>query len=691
MSTPESAFSPDHMHSEHDRWVMWATASVVTGFLVFVILFALAPLIHWLSGQPLNIVVWNHATSYLAQLGNPNFVLSQHNVLWKASWMTGFTAAIAPMIAGGFVAGIAFAASPFKPHDTIYGDVRWATDEDIRRMEKRRQIGIRGGYVGVLGKWKDGNFIRLIEPISVACSAPPGTGKTAAIVVPAIVTSDDVSMIVNDPKPELAAMTSGWRSMIGYVFILDWSKTDQPEKGIFYPRFNFLSPKIVPPSGTAERDTYLDAIAKVLIPESKGGSDKYFVDKGRDALTGLMHYLVAKVNDRSNYENIPEQWHGKEASFPMLVDFLAAAFYRASKEADAAREEAAKNRTYVEVDPIKEIMTSILDEISTYKYGPRPFSSITPLVGMADKERSGVLGTVDQALLPFKNAATAERTSGSDFLPSDLRGIKCPETGEWLPVTLYICVNQSEAAAFTTITSLLYEVLSREFLAYGPGEVNRIGTKLGDKTVVFMLDEFAKLPKSETVLTGPDLGRSKKVSYWLIFQSRSQIVKAYSKEDGTIIDSTCGVQIVLPQNDIETAKHYINMVGKTTIRKVSASRQLGFSKQANPWAKNESVSIDQTDFLRTEDVMAMKPGTHIILPQNFMNRPIRCKSPMFYEDPQLLSRVLNLRTNMGPKPANPLPEHIRQKRIKEWMDERKLAEMAAREAQARDITRLVEA
>src|SRR3546814_13784492 len=73
-------------------------------------------------------------------------------------------------------------------------------------------------------------------------------------------------------------MTSGYRADIGYVFIIDWSATDKPHEGLFYPRFNFLSSDLVPPPNTAERDTYLDAVAKVLIPESKSG-DKYFTEK----------------------------------------------------------------------------------------------------------------------------------------------------------------------------------------------------------------------------------------------------------------------------------------------------------------------------------------------------------------------------------------------------------------------------
>src|SRR3546814_21010127 len=79
----------------------------------------------------------------------------------------------------------------------------------------------------------------------------------------------------------------------------------------------------------------------------------------------------------------------------------------------------------------------------------------------------------------------------------DLRGMRDVDTGEWLPVTLYICVNQAEAQAFANITALLYEVLSRDFLSYGPGEKDKRGRTMGPKTICFMMDEFATLPKSE--------------------------------------------------------------------------------------------------------------------------------------------------------------------------------------------------
>lgn len=678
MGIQSETYSPEHMSSEKDKWTQWLIASIAIGIISFCAFGALSPLIYWASGVQFDVNSWRYTSEYLSQVTNPGFVTHAHDSIFHMSVMSGLIAVMVPFLCALFVGGIFFALCPYRSFDMIYGDVRWAVDKDIRRMEARRQIGIRGGYVGILGKWNGNEYIRLIEPISVACSAPPGTGKTAALVVPSIVQSPDVSMIINDPKPELADMTSGYRAETGFVFILDWSATDKPDQGLYYPRFNFLSSQLVPPPGTAERDTYLDAVAKVLIPESKGGGDKYFVDKGRDCLTGFMHYLVSHVNDAKSIQGIPTQWHGMEASFPMLVDWIADAQYQAGKLAEKKNQEAAAAKQLPTADGMKIFLGSLCDEIKEQNYSERAFTSIAPLVDMADKERSGVLGTMDQAMLPFKNKAVKERTSACDFTSMDLRGMKDPDTGEELPVTLYICVNQAEAQAFANITALLYEVMSRDFLSYGPREKDKRGRVVGGKTIVFMMDEFAKLPRSETVLTGPDLGRSKKVSYWLIFQARSQIVKTYSKEDGTTIDSTCGVTVLLSQNDPETAGHYVKTVGKTTILKQGHSRNAGMSKQANPFARNESISMEGVDFLRTEDITAMKPGTHLILPQNFLNRPLKVQSPFFFEDPEMLAKVFNPRTGKGPRPANPLPEHIRIKRHIEWYEKQThLQEMEA--------------
>src|SRR3546814_1029065 len=74
------------------------------------------------------------------------------------------------------------------------------------------------------------------------------------------------------------------------------------------------------------------------------------------------------------------------------------------------------------------------------------------------------------------------------------------------------------------------------------------------------------------------------------------------------------------------------------------------------------------------------PGTHLILPQNFLNRPMKVESPFFFEDEAMLAKVFNPRTKRGPAPANPLPEHIRLKRHDEWIDKLRRQQEADRKS-----------
>src|SRR3546814_18166135 len=101
----------------------------------------------------------------------------------------------------------------------------------------------------------------------------------------------------------------------------------------------------------------------------------------------------------------------------------------------------------------------------------------------------------------------------------------------------------------------------------------------------------------------------------------------------------------------ETAQHYQKTVGKTTIRKASFSRQAGLSKSTNPFARNESIASEGVDFLRIEDITAMKPGTHLILPQNFLHRPMTVESPFLFETQARPEKVFKHRTKPGPATA----------------------------------------
>ena len=672
---------PTHYSNEKNKGIAVNAAGAFATLFLLVHLMQIAPILAYALGTDINTTSWGIVKGAFANFYNitvfvqgVKYAYAQDSIITAVVLFFAFALSLAPLI-------LALALNPFRTYDLIHGDARNGTMADVRKMEERKQVGIKDAKYLHLGLWPSTKEpMRLIETLSCLVLAPPGTGKTASFVVPSILDTPESSFIVNDPKPELFDLTSGYRAQIGHVFMINWSATDKvdpanlddPTKTIFYPRFNPLSPRLLPPAGTAERDTYLDAVANVMSPSSGkgGGSNDYFEQKGRAALVGFLHYICSKVADpeegQINMENIPSNWHGEgiEPSIPMLIDMINEGLRRASEKNDAEKAKAAEEQRFHQGDALADWLKGIVAECVTNNYNPRALTEITPLVSMAPNERSGVLGTMDKAFLPFKNAAVRERTSSCDFLPEDLRGMP-DETGEMRPVTLYVCVNQAEAAAFATITSLLYEILSREYLAYGPGEVNRNGTKLGPYPVCFMLDEFAKLPKIEAVMTGPDLGRSKKTMYCLVAQSDSQIGKLYSKEDQQIIYATTAIKYILPQNDKDTIKLVQDMVGPTTIKRSSSSKTKGgdfkeFGKS------NESTNLEKVDFIRPGDISGMEPGRHIIMAQGFMNRPYFMKSVFFFKDPVMLAKAFNPRTNLGPKPAYPVPESIRQQRIEEW-------------------------
>lgn len=763
---------PDHMRKEQLAHVRWRNNALAAMALSAIAAGLLTPVLWYAVTHPFRLQTWNGIVSFFSLVGQGK--LLHIHLLFAQSFGPGVFSVIGGTLLAYcscmFVAilpgGIAALLNPHQNLAYKQGQASWADEDALQAMEKREQVGIKGGFLMALGRWPEGKrkgqMVQMIETLSCLCLAPPGTGKTAGLVVPTLVSSDHVSFIVNDPKPELWEFTSSYRAEKSHVFMLNWSKTDEPnfvvrfhkkrneafwanlrrfpnpedesptdvanavrskddivevkleenafkrlrawlhsqnaadvityEEPVFYPRFNFLSPRLVPPVGP-DRDTYLDAIAKTLIPDDNKGGDSYFKNKGRAALTGFFHMLVAKVGDAKDYAGIPANWVGREPSIPMLSDWMAISQFNATggKSADASDgmteivddEDANPNQDKMG-EWIRKVSSSIqprpeFSPTSSENLGKseRGFMELVQLVNMADKERSGVLGTMDEALLPFKNAAVKERTSSCDFTPDDMRGIFDPDLtartkldpsdpnyinrgsdefralqkdkSNWKPVTLYICVNQAEAKAFSNITALLYQVLSRDLLSYGPKEMNeKTKTQLGPFPVCFMLDEFAKLPKIDAVIEGPDLGRSKKTSYALVAQDFSQIEKAYTKEDVEIITSTTGVKHILPQNNPNTVERIQKMVGQTTIKDRNKSGTEGFSKQANPLAANVSEQTSGVNFLRTEDVAALAPGKNIVIVQGFSNKPMMLDTPMYFKDKALSERVFPGHNRLGP-------------------------------------------
>ena len=609
-----------------------------------------------------------------------------------------------PILGYYFLADSTF-KSEFNPHSKDRYDEkssRKATADDIKKMgqDRNNKEGLFKGFMMVLGYFKyKGTQTPLMfdEALSALCLAPPGTGKTQGVVVPTILDCDNVSMIINDPKPELKQQTSAYRSTIGPVFIMNWAGQDDPARGIYYPSWNPLSPEHIP-FNPEQRDLYIDAICKVLVPDAKGANaDPHWANTGRAGLSGLVNFIVSKIeraraddyfyshlndgtftsddatvlgdyylsmmNDPnayaaysllqrgelniSNYvhigtwSHIPDAWRGHEASFSMILDWLTASQVAIAEQMEERKRQG--DQMIMMSDPMKDLFLNAVDEARRYAYANRAVSELTQLANTPDKERGSIISTMMEGLAIFRNAAVRNRTSHSDFHFADLRGMRDPRDGKIKPVTVYLSINMVDAQALNPITAIFIELMSNYLLAHNTDQVVD-GVKMGPYPVLFVLDEMPKMQKLDAVIQGPDLGRGQKVSYLIIGQDIHQISERYGADAASTIISTTAAKIVMRQNDPETARRFSQMIGYKKTKKVEEK-------------DGKEIETPKEELLYTEfDIMQLKAGKQLVIYQGWYHRPIEADQEFHFLNKTPVQKKLHEKVLMGE--STPLPEFL---------------------------------
>lgn len=570
--------------------------------------------------------------------------------------------------------------NPYKYTPNVFGGGRKATYEDVKKMK------LFDGFVIVLGRFK-GKLLKMPETLSALVVAPPGTGKTAGVVIPTILESPGLSLIVNDPKPELCYNTSGYRATQGPVFVINWGAEDDPTKGTYYPSWNPLSASCLPPLGPS-RDMYIDSMVAVLVEEPKGGADPHWSKTGRNAMSGFLHficskcerarandYFLAKLSEGSfdkddaevletyymdmtdpsarialealkggtltteNYapvgtwESLPESWQGNEPCIAMIFDWWTDIQMRVN--ADLKRRQDEGDQAAAFADAQGDALKIAIAEAERFGYSRRAVVELSQLAGTPDKERGSILSTAFTGINIFKNSAVRARTKFSDITFKDLRGMVDPVTGEMKPITVYLSVNQVDAKTLNVITGVFVELMSSYLISNKPNDIAADGVKVGPYPVLFVLDEFPQMPKLAAVKDGPAVGRGQKVSYLLIGQDLGQISGQYGKDDLETIITTTAAKVILAQNNEQTAERFSKMIGSRTIEVASSSRTEGVSMQTNPFAANVSRSLQSSSVVGASDMMSLDMLKQYVLFQGFLNRPILADAPRWYLDKKM--------------------------------------------------------
>ena len=686
--------------AEYDKAVTWMVFTFLIATLVWFVMFIISPVLFEFATRGVSSESFNKAGNFFVKLWNsPGYIMEWYKKWFH--WMLNYkgelpASAYTPLYSFVVFIVIAIIGAISNPHafmSTLHGRGRVATYSDVRKMK------LLDGFCMVLGRYK-GKLLKLPETLSTLVVAPPGTGKTVGVVIPTILESKNLSIIVNDPKPELCFKTSGYRQTMGPVFIINWGADDDPANGVFYPNWNPLAAICLPPVGPA-RDMYVDSMVNVLVEEPKGGADPHWSKTGRNALTGFLHFICSKcekarANDYfitrlyeetfddedarvletyyldmadpeaaialqrlregmltlDNYapigtwEGLPDYWVGSEPCIALILDWITEAQMKIA--ADIKRRTDEGDQMAMLADPMRDMLDAAVAEARRFGYAHRCVIELSQLSGTPDKERGSILSTALTGIGIFKNSAVRARTKNSDFSFSNLRGTKDPITGQMNPIAVYLSVNQVDARALSLITGIFVELMSSYLIANPPNFKLPDGSRVGPFATMFVLDEFPQMPKLAAVKDGPAVGRGQKVAYLLIGQDLGQISGQYGKDDLETIITTTAAKVILSQNNEQTAKRFETMIGTRTVESISSSRTEGWSKNVTPFAANVTRGVQGTSVITSAEMLSLPSTQQIVLMQGFLMYPIRAEAPRWFLDKKMTKKV-----NMPPAPNVP--------------------------------------
>ncbi len=219
---------------------------------------------------------------------------------------------------------------------------------------------------------------------------------------------------------------------------------------------------------------------------------------------------------------------------------------------------------------------------------------------MADQTLTGIYGEVSNVVLPF---ATDEQLRSALSKPrSQCIGPSDLENG----TSIYIHLEEHRLEQLRNFLTLLVNQHLKHFEQRSEDNSNR---------VLFLLDEFARLGKIDSIMNGLATLRSKKITICLIFQSLAQLDVIYGQPQRRVIVDNASYISILRVTDIETAKLFADMIGTYDRAKKS------YSDNAKDFAvlgsKGTSTTTEEKRIIKPEELNKLDDELILISPFGF--------------------------------------------------------------------------
>ncbi len=457
---------------------------------------------------------------------------------------------------------------PFKLKESVHGDAHWATELEIQKAKLRARRGMLIGRTGL------NNYLIVDDFQHVLLFAPTGSGKGVGFVIPNLLFWDQ-SVVCHDIKMENHQITSGYRKRMGQEVYL-WNPADPDGISHCYNPLDWISEK----PGQMVDD--VQKICNLILPEQE-----FWQNEARSLLLGVILYLVA----------VPE----KVNSFGEVVRTMRS-------------------------DDVVYNLAVVLDTIGK-RIHPVAYMNIAAFLQKADKERSGVISTLNSGLELWANPLIDATTARSDF---DMQLLKKRK------MSVFCGVTPDNLKRLEPLLKVFYQQATDFMTRNMPRKDEPYG-------VMFMMDEFPSLGEMPQFQVGIAYFRGYRVKLFLIVQDTQQLKGIYEEAGMNSFLSNCYYRITFAANNVETANLISQLIGNKTVQQTSHNKPKFMDM--NPGARTTNTSEVQRALLLPQEVITLPRDEQIILIESFA--PIRTKKIFYYQDKLFTRRLL---------PAVPIPQ-----------------------------------
>ena len=454
---------------------------------------------------------------------------------------------------------------PVKKEASVHGDAHWASPKEVVKAGMANKRGLLMGQ----HPFKKGKF--LITDIHdyqhTLLFAPTGSGKGVGFAIPNCVFWEE-SMICHDIKLENFETSAGWRETNLKQTVYCWVPADVNGTSHCYNPMEWISDK----PGQMVDD--VQKLANILLPKQE-----FWTNEARTLLVGIILYLIADPQ--------------KPKTFGEVV------------------------RT-IRSDDFAYLCAVALDTLGDVIH-PIGYMNLAAFLQKADKERSGVVSTLNSGLELWGNPIIDATTAKSDFNFTKMKEI---------PTTVFIGLTPDNIQRLKPLMCMVYQQATAFMSQHMPTKEEKYG-------VLFLMDEFPTVGKLEQFLAGIAYFRGYHVKLFLIVQDTQQLKGTYEDTGMNSFLSNSTYRITFAANNVDTAKLISDLVGNQTVESTSGSKSKWFSVNSN--SGTTSVSQTQRALLMPQEVINLPRDNEIILIE--ANPPIRTKKIFWYKVKWMSSRV----------------------------------------------------